>query len=40
MVQAIQPRFQIANGHIHMTDKPGLGLSLNWDFVNAHRVGD
>jgi L-alanine-DL-glutamate epimerase-like enolase superfamily enzyme len=32
------PRLEINNGTIQMSDKPGLGLDLDWDFVNAHRV--
>ena len=31
------PRLEIHNGTIQMSDKPGLGLDLDWDFVNAHR---
>ena len=32
------PAFRVENGQIVMTDKPGLGLELDWDFVNRHRV--
>ncbi len=34
------PQFEIVNGVIEMSDRPGLGLDLDWDFVNAHRVED
>ena len=27
------PRLEINNGTIQMSDRPGLGLNLNWDFV-------
>ncbi len=30
--------FQVVDGQIAMTDKPGLGLELDWDFINRHRV--
>jgi L-alanine-DL-glutamate epimerase-like enolase superfamily enzyme len=32
------PPFQVIDGQITMTDKPGLGLELDWDFINRHRV--
>ena len=32
------PRLEINDGTIRMSDTPGLGLNLDWDFVNAHRV--
>ena len=32
------PPFQIVDGIIHMGDEPGLGLTLNADFIDAHRV--
>ncbi len=31
------PPFQIVDGEIHMGDEPGLGLTLNEDFIAAHR---
>ena len=32
------PPFRVVDSHIQMTDKPGLGLELNWDFVNEYRA--
>ena len=32
------PRFEIADGKIRMSERPGLGLELDWDFVSAHRI--
>ncbi len=32
------PTFRVEDGRIVMTEKPGLGLELDWDFVNRHRV--
>ena len=32
------PGLEINNGVIQMTDRPGLGLDLDWDFLDAHRV--
>ena len=32
------PPFEVVDGHIAMTELPGLGLALNWDFINRHRV--
>ena len=33
------PVFEIDHGSIAMTDKPGLGLELDWDFVSRYQVG-
>ena len=27
------------NGCINITEKPGLGVELNWDFIEKHRTG-
>ena len=32
------PPFQVVDGHISMTERPGLGLALDWDFINRYRV--
>ena len=32
------PPFRVLNGSIQMTEKPGLGLQLDWEFVNRYRV--
>lgn len=32
------PRFEISEGVIEMTDRPGLGLDLDWDFIDEHRI--
>ena len=32
------PRFSVIDGHIEMTDKPGLGLELHWEFIDEFRV--
>ena len=32
------PRFEIRGGEILMSDKPGLGLEVDWDFVDGHRI--
>lgn len=32
------PAFQVENGRIAMSERPGLGLNLNPDFVERHRV--
>ena len=32
------PPFSVENGHIAMSQAPGLGLELDWDFVERHRV--
>ena len=32
------PRFEIRGGEIQMSDRPGLGLELDWGFVDGHRV--
>ena len=32
------PPFWIVDGEIHMGDKPSLGLTLNEDFIDAHRA--
>ena len=32
------PPFPVDGGQIVMTEKPGLGLDLDWDFINKHRV--
>ena len=28
-----------ANGHVPVPDGPGLGITLDWDFIEAHRTG-
>lgn len=28
-----------ANGHVPVPDSPGLGVDIDWDFVEAHRTG-
>lgn len=28
-----------ANGHVPVPDGPGLGVTLNWEFIDAHRSG-
>ena len=33
-------RLEIVNGEIALTERPGLGLDLDWDFVNKHRVAE
>ena len=25
-------------GYVHVSDRPGLGLDINWDYIEAHRV--
>ena len=32
------PPFIVENGRIAMTEKPGLGLDLDWEFIDRHRV--
>ena len=32
------PPFQVVDAHISMTERPGLGLALDWDFINRYRV--
>lgn len=32
------PAFQVVDGYINMTDQPGLGLTLNEDFINQYRL--
>ena len=32
------PPLRVVDGYIQMTEKPGLGLELDWDFVNLYRV--
>ena len=32
------PSFRVVDGQIQMTDRPGLGLDLNEDFIAEHRV--
>ena len=32
------PAFQVENGRIAMSERPGLGLQLNPDFVERHKV--
>ena len=29
---------QVRDGHVHMSDKPGFGVEINWDFANKHRA--
>ena len=36
--QLYDPPFRIIDGVIHMGDEPGLGLTVNEDFIKAHRV--
>ena len=33
-----QPAFRVVNGFVEMTEKPGMGLELDWDFVKRYRV--
>jgi L-alanine-DL-glutamate epimerase-like enolase superfamily enzyme len=33
-----QPAFEVKGGEVEMTDRPGLGLELDWDFVEEYRV--
>lgn len=28
-----------ADGNVHVIDRPGLGVDLDWDFINANRTG-
>ena len=32
------PPFQVVDGYITMTNRPGLGLTLDWDFINRNRA--
>ena len=32
------PPFQMVDGEIHIVDEAGLGLTLNKDFIEAHRA--
>lgn len=32
------PPFRVVDGYINMTDRPGLGLTLNEDFIGQHRL--
>ena len=32
------PPLKVENGHIAMREQPGLGLELDWEFVERHRV--
>ena len=32
------PPFQMVDGEIHIVDEPGLGLTFNKDFIEAHRA--
>ena len=32
------PRLEIDRGQIAMSDRPGLGLDLDWEFIDRHRV--
>lgn len=37
-VELLDDPIQIANGVIQLPDKPGLGITLNWDAVNKYEV--
>ena len=32
------PPFQVEDGHIAMTERPGLGLELDQDFIERYRI--
>jgi D-galactarolactone cycloisomerase len=29
---------ELQHGHLHLGDRPGFGLEVNWDFVDSHRL--
>jgi len=31
-------RAQIHDGYVHLNDKPGFGIEIDWRFVDAHRL--
>lgn len=31
-------RAQVRDGHVHLSDKPGFGVEINWDYVKRHRA--
>ncbi|MBI2510145.1 MAG: mandelate racemase/muconate lactonizing enzyme family protein [Betaproteobacteria bacterium] len=31
-------RAQIRDGHVHLTDRPGFGIEIDWDFIKKHRA--
>jgi L-alanine-DL-glutamate epimerase-like enolase superfamily enzyme len=31
-------RAQIRDGYVHLNDKPGFGIEIDWRFVEAHRL--
>jgi D-galactarolactone cycloisomerase len=33
-----RPSFKVVDGHISMSEKPGLGLELDWDFIERYKV--
>ena len=26
-------------GFVHVSQEPGLGLNINWDYIESHRIG-
>jgi len=37
---AIDPSLDVRDGHLHLSDRPGLGISLNMDYVARHHDPD
>lgn len=31
-------RAEIRESHVHLSERPGFGIEIDWAFVNAHRV--
>jgi L-alanine-DL-glutamate epimerase-like enolase superfamily enzyme len=31
-------RAQVRGGYVHLNDKPGFGVEIDWDFVKRHRA--
>ena len=31
-------RAQIRDGHVHLSDRPGFGIEIDWDFIKRHRA--
>jgi L-alanine-DL-glutamate epimerase-like enolase superfamily enzyme len=29
-----------AHGHVDVPQGPGLGVTFDWDFINAHKTGE
>lgn len=31
-------RAEVREGHVHLSDRPGFGIEIDWDFVKRHRA--